>query len=177
MADEKNKWSELWLKEDWWAVWLGLGIIFLCLFLYASGLGHVLKFFAVAPPKWSDPSEVAANLASSWAGYLVLFGGFLAIFTISIKLMGLKPGQFVPGFTIIFVSSVVILVLSNSVFAKEYNLEAPLLALIIGLVVGNLLKMPEWFETSLRIRQFFKLRPLDHGRLKQPRRQWSRGWA
>ena len=156
MADEKNKWSELWLKEDWWAVWLGLGIIFLSLFLYASGLGHVLKFFAVAPPKWSDPSQVAANLASSWAGYLVLFGGFLAIFTISIKLMGLKPGQFVPGFTIIFVSSVVILVLSNSVFAKEYNLEAPLLALIIGLVVGNLLKMPEWFETSLRTEYYIK---------------------
>jgi len=42
MADEENKWSELWLKEDWWAVWLGLGIIFLSLFLYSSGLGHVL---------------------------------------------------------------------------------------------------------------------------------------
>ncbi len=20
-------WNELWLKEDWWAIWLGLGIV------------------------------------------------------------------------------------------------------------------------------------------------------
>ncbi len=21
------RWRELWLKEDWWAIWLGLGIV------------------------------------------------------------------------------------------------------------------------------------------------------
>jgi hypothetical protein len=54
MANGKSGWSDLWLKEDWWAVWLGLGIIFLSLVFYASDLVRVLKFFAVAPPKWSD---------------------------------------------------------------------------------------------------------------------------
>ena len=150
MVDEKRKWSELWLKEDWWAVWLGLGIIFLSLILYSVDLVRVLKFFAVTPPKWSDFGTVVTHLESSWAGYLVLFGGFLIIFTISTTVMGLRARQYIPGFAIIFVSSVAILVLSNSEFAKQYNLEAPLLALIIGLMVGNSARMPEWFETSLR---------------------------
>ena len=30
-------WSELWLKEDWWAIWLGLGIIVAGLILFADG--------------------------------------------------------------------------------------------------------------------------------------------
>ena len=156
MADQKSKWSELWLKEDWWAVWLGLGIIFLSLILYSLDLVRVLKFFAVAPPKWTDLGTVVTHLESSWAGYLVLFGGFLIIFTISTTVMGLRARQYIPGFTIIFVSSVAILVLSNSEFAKQYNLEAPLLALIIGLLVGNLARMPEWFETSLRTEYYIK---------------------
>jgi uncharacterized membrane protein YadS len=156
MANDRGKWSDLWLKEDWWAVWLGLGIIFLGLVLFASGLGDVLKFFAVAPPKWSEAGKVAAHLGEAWPGYLVLFAGFLVIFAASVKVMGLRTGPFVTGFAILFLSSVAILVLSNSAFAQDYNLEAPLLALIIGLFVGNVTRMPAWFETSLRTEYYIK---------------------
>ena len=32
-----NGWRELWLKEDWWAVWLGLAIVVIGLALFAHG--------------------------------------------------------------------------------------------------------------------------------------------
>jgi uncharacterized membrane protein YadS len=156
MANDGSKWSDLWLKEDWWAVWLGLGILFLSLVLFASGQGHVLKFFAVAPPKWSEAGKAAAHFGEAWPGYLALFAGFLVIFAASVKIMGLRTGPFMAGFAILFVSSVAILVLSNSAFAQDYNLEAPLLALIIGLLVGNLARIPAWLETSLRTEYYIK---------------------
>jgi hypothetical protein len=28
---KKWKWSELWLKEDWWSIWLGFGIVLIAL--------------------------------------------------------------------------------------------------------------------------------------------------
>ena len=30
-------WHELWLKEDWWAGWLGLGLVVIAFALFAGG--------------------------------------------------------------------------------------------------------------------------------------------
>ena len=30
-------WRELWLKEDWWAIWLGLGIVVIAYVAFANG--------------------------------------------------------------------------------------------------------------------------------------------
>ena len=113
MGDEGKGKSAFWLKEDWWAVFLGLGIICIGVAFYAGGIGAALKFFSVSPPKWSQFSLVADHFAGAWPGYLVLFLGFLAIFTASTRVMGFSPRQYVPGFVVIFVSSMIILVLSN----------------------------------------------------------------
>ncbi|HXQ66879.1 MAG: hypothetical protein ACHQRJ_20460 [Alphaproteobacteria bacterium] len=29
-------WHELWRKEDWWAIWLGLGIVVVAYLLFAN---------------------------------------------------------------------------------------------------------------------------------------------
>jgi len=38
----------------------------------------------------------------------------------------------------------------------DYNIEAPLLALIIGLIISNIFKIPDWFMTSLRTEYYIK---------------------
>jgi hypothetical protein len=139
MDEKKSAWMQLWKTEDYWAVWLGLGIILFSLVMYATGRTEGLRNIAVKQPSgWTSFSTVTDHLASSWGWYIVLFLAFLIIFAISIRIMGYRVGQFIPGFAVIFLSSVLILVLSSSAFAKDYNLEAPLLALILGLIVGNL---------------------------------------
>ena len=40
-------WRELWLKEDWWAIYLGLGLVIAGVVLFASGSS--LKWLAVTP--------------------------------------------------------------------------------------------------------------------------------
>ncbi len=39
---------------------------------------------------------------------------------------------------------------------KKAHLGAPLLALLIGLVIGNLFRIPDWFKTSLLTEYYIK---------------------
>ena len=44
-------WSELWRKEDWWAVWIDLGMVLIASCFYANGSS--IGWLAVSPGKWS----------------------------------------------------------------------------------------------------------------------------
>ena len=41
------RWRELWLKEDWWAIWLGLGIVLVAFLFFANGSS--IRWIAVTP--------------------------------------------------------------------------------------------------------------------------------
>lgn len=150
-----EKIKELWTKEDYWAVWLGLGIVFMALAVYAGG--GSIKNWAVTSGGWSTLSQLGADLAKHGTAYLIIFLLFGIVFTISIKIMGRKVKEFIPGYTILFVGSLIIFYLASNHFVKTtLHLGAPLLALLIGLVIGNIRKMPEWFQTSLRTEYYIK---------------------
>jgi hypothetical protein len=36
-STEVRGWIELWQKEDWWAIWLGLGIVIAAIIAYLAG--------------------------------------------------------------------------------------------------------------------------------------------
>ncbi len=157
MGESRRSGSLLLKTEDYWAVWLGLGIILFSLLLYAAGYADVLGKFAVKQPAdWTSLAPVATHLAAAWPWYLVLFAAFAAIFSISVAIMGRRASEYLPGFAVIYAASVVILILSSSRFAHGYNLEAPLLALILGLIAGNLFRMPVWLDTALRTEYYIK---------------------
>lgn len=144
------------VTEDWWAVWLGLGIVLTSLLLYQVGASALLKSIAVSPPRWQEVAQLSGHFAAKWPWYGLLGAIFLAVFTVSTRLMGHSPADYLPGFLIIFLSSILILIVSSSAFAKRYDLEAPLVALILGLVAGNLWRMPAWLKAALRTEYYIK---------------------
>jgi uncharacterized integral membrane protein (TIGR00698 family) len=147
--------AALWTKEDWWAVWLGLGIIAVATIFFFSG--GTLGPLAVSPPRdWTELSAVLSHLVDKWGWYALLFLVFAGVFTLSTTIMGHKPTEYLAGFVLIFLVSLVILVISQSRFFNQKSLEAPLVALILGLAVGNLWKMPRWLESSLRTEYYIK---------------------
>jgi len=157
MEESRSSGSTLWKSEDYWAVWLGLGIIFFSLILYAGGHADALGKFAIKPPAaWTSSAQVVNHLGAAWPWYLLLFAAFIAIFSISVAIMGRRASEYIPGFAVIYAASVLILILSSSRFAHAYNLEAPLLALILGLIAGNLFRMPAWLDTALRTEYYIK---------------------
>jgi len=154
MSDDEGI-ASLWKKEDWWAVWLGLGIVLLAIALFLGG--RSLGPLAVSPPQdWTAASRVVGHFGDAWGRYVLLFVVFAVIFTVSTTIMGHRPREYLPGFTLIYVASTAILVVSQSRFFHTYSLEAPLVALVLGLVVGNLAPMPGWLDASLRTEYYIK---------------------
>ena len=145
----EGKRSPLIATEDWWAVWLGLGIVFAAIvFFWAGG---TIKAIAVTPPgQWTTAAQLTGHFAASWGWYLLMFLLWLVIFTVSTSIIGFRARQFIPGFVIIFLVSLGVMVVSSSRFFHHYSLEAPLVALALGLIVGNIFKLPGWLGAALR---------------------------
>src|ERR1700759_2724214 len=81
------------LTEDWWAVWLGLGIIALAYIFYLAGSS--ISWIAVAPAKWSNFSELATQLSKNGIRYLALLAAFLVLFSIVVSFIGQKVKDFI----------------------------------------------------------------------------------
>ena len=148
------KFQKLWKTEDWWSVWLGLGIVIAA--IVALWMGASIKSWAVLPGKITSFSSVGADLAKHASGYLTIFLVLGVVFCISMKLMGHKLKNFIPGFIILFVGALIIFYVAGTKFMQDYNLEAPLLALLVGLIISNIVKIPEWMKTSLRTEYYIK---------------------
>jgi uncharacterized membrane protein YadS len=149
-----NGFQKLWKTEDWWSVWLGLGLVLVAIIALWSGTS--IKGWAVVPGKMSDFGKVWADLAKNFGGYLTIFIIFGVVFGYSMKLMGHKLSQFIPGFTILFVGSLIMFYLDGLQFMIDYSIEAPLLALIVGLIISNVVKIPAWMKVSLRTEYYIK---------------------
>ncbi|HEY0299287.1 MAG TPA: putative sulfate exporter family transporter [Arachidicoccus sp.] len=152
---QPSGWEQFWLKEDWWAVWLGLGIVILAYVFYLSGSS--ISWIAVAPAKWSTLPELATQFSTNGIKYLALLGVFLILFTIVISFIGQKPKAFIPAFIFVFILSAIIYAVGSWDQANRYNLEPPLVALLVGLFISNVIRLPRWLDAGFRVEFYIKL--------------------
>jgi uncharacterized integral membrane protein (TIGR00698 family) len=146
--------SQLFRQEDWWAIWIGLGLVAVAVLLLASGSS--LKWVAVAPTKWSHVSEAFAQLRDHAAQYLSLFVLWAVLLGIGTTALGYKLSRFLPAFALVFVVSLVLYFIGQWDQASHYNLEPPLVALAIGLFVSNTVGAPAWADAGLRVEFYIK---------------------
>jgi uncharacterized membrane protein YadS len=147
-------WNELWMKEDWWAIWVGLGIVVVAAVLFANGLS--LKWIAVVPPKWANLAELGNHFAGNYPRYLAQFAGWQILFSVALVGLGQKPRTFVPSFALVYVLSVLIIAIGQWTDAVRYNLEAPLVALVVGLAISNVIGLPRWLDAGFRVEFYIK---------------------
>ena len=155
VASPSSWWQELLLKEDWWAVWLGLAIVILASALFLGGSS--LSWIAVAPVKWSTLSQLGAHFSANFLRYAAQFVAFAGLFTLATSFIGQRPKAFIPSFLVIYVLSVVILAAGNWDQSQHYNIEPPLLALALGLVISNLTGLSHRLEEGFRVEFYIKL--------------------
>ncbi len=146
--------TKLLRTEDYWAIWLGLLIIGLALAFFSAG--STLKPWAVAPGSWASLGELGDDFAAHWSGYLAVGVGFAAVFALSMRLMGRPVGVFLRGYGVLFLGSLAIFYLAGWEVMERWDLGAPLLALLVGLVIGNLRAMPDWIKAALRTEYYIK---------------------
>ena len=142
-------------NEDWWSVWVGLLLVVVAWALFA--FGSSIKWLAVAPAKWSSVAQAGADIAAHLPNYAALFVVFAVLFGIALAVLKQRLAHFLPAFLILFVISLLIFETAAWTQASHYNLEAPLVALLLGLVVSNVLPLPAWFVSGLRVEFFIKV--------------------
>jgi uncharacterized integral membrane protein (TIGR00698 family) len=154
LSTAPSSWRDLVRKEDWWAVWLGLGLTIAAVWLFLDGSS--ISWLAVTPKKWNHISEAAADLWSNARRYLALFALWAVLLGAGARALGWRLSQFLPSFLFIYVISVVIFTLGQWNEADHYNLEPPLVALALGLLISNLNLLPRWMDAGFRVEYYVK---------------------
>lgn len=150
-----NHLSDLWKKEDYWAVWIGIGLTIACMLIWATG-STFFKWVAVSIPTftdWGNAGKLVSDRMGAFIGLFILFG---ILFSIAIKFLGYNVKKFIGGFTVVYILSAFITILGSWKVMKDWSLETPVIALIVGLIIGNFIKIPAWLDSALRTEFYVK---------------------
>jgi uncharacterized integral membrane protein (TIGR00698 family) len=149
-----SRWSDLIRQDDWWAIWIGLGLVAVAVALFVGG--DSIKWIAVAPSKWSHWSDLSTQLQAHAVQYAGLLALLAVLFGIGARALGYRLREFLPSFLLIYVVSLVIYFIGLWDQAAHYNLEPPLVALALGILVSNTTGLPRWAQSGLRVELFIK---------------------
>ena len=148
----------LWLKEDWWAIWIGLTVVCLGIALFLND-STMLKSLAVNPGgiKWATLDQLFDHFGKNADKYVIQFVVFAAVFGVTSAIMGIKLQRFLAGFAFLYLLSVCMFAVGGWVNAAKYNLEPPLVALVVGLLLANFVPLPKIFDDAFRVEYYVKL--------------------
>lgn len=135
--------------EDWVVVILGFLIIFITL----AGFSVPLPAYS-----WNNFSELQSKIFS--AGNIALFFSQLLFIGVIALLGHLATGKslryFFPVFITVYLISILAIILAGNKQVKTVNLEAVIFSLGIGLLIGNIFKLPKWFRETLSTELYVK---------------------
>ncbi|TPG34054.1 YeiH family protein [Flavobacterium pectinovorum] len=142
--------KQITIHEDWTVVILGFLIIGISLFIF---LPEVPIF------KWSNGTDLLKDVFDFGNLKIILlqFIYLISIGTIGAFLIGKSVKNFLLGFPIVYILTILALTIAGNTTIKGLNLEAVIFSLIIGLAIGNFFKLPEWFRTALSTEVFVKI--------------------
>ena len=105
-----RKLESLWKTEDWWSIWMGLGLVLVALVTFWAG--GSIRGWAVTPARWSTLPAAGHDLVAHAWGYGVIFVLFGAAFAFAIAVMGRNVRRFLAGFVLLFAGSLALFYLA-----------------------------------------------------------------
>ena len=143
------------LSEDWWALILGLAIVAAA--MVACAMGRDLNGLISAPALWDGLAEGWGQAVGGLSHYAGLGLVLLVCLTAAAANIGHRPRRFAAGFTVVYILSILILFAAAWRNSRQMYLETPLIALVVGLILANVAKLPAWLETGLRAEFYLKI--------------------
>lgn len=145
-------------REDTWAIVIALGLVLAVSAAFFLGGAKVVGGAALSFPTWSGGlAPVASALGANAGGAILLFAVFLLAFSGASAVMGWQVGKYAAGFAALFAISIAVSILGANKVLKDWQLETPLLALLVGMVLGNVGALPGWFQQALRTEFYVKV--------------------
>jgi uncharacterized integral membrane protein (TIGR00698 family) len=138
------------LSEDWTVVFLGFLLIITAL------LGILIPTPSYA---WESQIDLVEKVLSGKnllkLAQVFAFSYVIAIF--AARLLGKSIKATIQGFPIVFALTSFALILAGNAFLKNWNLEAVIFSLMIGLLLSNFSTLPGWLTESLSTELFVKI--------------------
>lgn len=138
------------LHEDWVVVILGFLIIGITLF------GFILP---VPSFGWNHTGELVSKvLAPAKLGIIGL--QFFYVYIVAVMgawLTGKPVKASALVFPVVYLLTIVALIIAGNATLKSLNLEAVIFSLSIGLLIGNLFRLPDWLRSALSTELFVKI--------------------
>jgi len=147
-------WRQLVNSEDGWSIWIGLGLVIVAYLLFANGSS--LAWIAVTPPRWSTVAQIGAHLGANAGRYAAQFALWIVLFSVAVKSIGYRLSEFVPAFVFVYLLSLLVFVLGQWTQASVYGFEPPLVALLLGLLVSNVIGLPRGLDAGFRVEFYIK---------------------
>ena len=144
-------------REDTWAILIALGLVLASTLAFFLGVSRALGTAALSIPTWSEGGTLAGALAANPAAPLALFLLFLAAFSAASLAIGWDVVRYAAGFAVLFLFSIAVTALGSNASLKQWQLEPPLIALAVGMVLGNAVRLPAWFQSALRTEFYVKV--------------------
>jgi uncharacterized integral membrane protein (TIGR00698 family) len=139
----------IWQNEDWMATFIGLFILLLA----------IIGWLPLAPKlgKWSKLAEAFPQGAGTiWStfilfvtmGILTFIGGIFLKFDLK---------RYIQGFLIIFLLGFIALIIADQKTIKYWGIEYVLWALVFGLIISNVFRVPEILKAAGQTEFFIKI--------------------
>jgi uncharacterized integral membrane protein (TIGR00698 family) len=137
------------ITEDWMAVLLA-----------ALMIGAVLAGWRPSLPtfSWTTADDLTGKVLAGANLLKMLVCGVIFFFVASAgcALMGERVPRFASGFPIIFVLACVAQIIAGQAAIKRLGFEYVIFALIIGLLLNHLIRLPEWLREAVRTEYYIK---------------------
>lgn len=136
-------------NEDWWSCFIGWLFIVLATF-------HLLP----ATPKIGTWTELSQIFPQGW-GTVATAAIFFLISLVSTYIAGLylkfDLKKYVPGFFFIFLLSILSMILAKQKFFHDWGISYVLFALVFGLIISNLFRVPAVLKAAGQTEFFVKI--------------------
>ncbi len=146
---KKTDWSSLWKKEDWWAVWVGLLILLLGVARWLPALPQISK--------WTSAVKSLPAGMGTLKSMVSLFVLTFALTAAGTFFIGKSVRRYLSGFLVVFGLSFLATWIGKFVTLSAWGLETVLWALILGLIIGNIWRIPDWLKAAVQTEFFIKI--------------------
>lgn len=147
--------SKLNIGQDWASVVTGFVLI---IFVVISG-------YAIGTPSfggkagWNGDHDFSGMFGASslWTSALYTFLIFGLIAVIGMLLSGTTLKKYLPGFLSLFILAILAQFIASYAGFKNLGLETVLFSLLLGLIIGNFVRLPEWLRAGVQTELYVKI--------------------
>ncbi|WP_297445104.1 putative sulfate exporter family transporter [Acidiferrobacter sp.] len=143
--------------EDFWATVIGLLALFGVWMAWQTGspLAQMVGL-NTAGLHWQSFATLFTFFTHKWDAVLLQPIAFSLFLAIPVIFLNLDLERFLIGFVALFLLALVTFAIAGWAGAARFELEPPVVALLLGLAIGNTVTIPDWMKPALRVELYLK---------------------